>query len=143
MITVESNRFAKVCSVERRTPMLPKLEVILGIIACVPLQLVPSAHAASPDGVEFQVNTHTSDRQYFPAVATDAAGNFVVVWTSSGQDGDDNAVFGQRFSSSGTFPIAQRSGVRSAPEVSSTRTVPPLQTAFKRRCLRAATATPL
>jgi len=39
-------------------------------------------------GSEFQVNTYTTGAQYFPSVAMDATGNFVVVWTSSGQDGD-------------------------------------------------------
>jgi uncharacterized membrane protein len=33
-------------------------------------------------GAEFQVNTYTTDHQTSPAVAADAAGNFVVVWES-------------------------------------------------------------
>ncbi len=53
-------------------------------------------------GSEFQVNTHTTDRQYYPAVAVDGDGDFVVVWTSY-QDGggSEPGIFGQRFSSSG------------------------------------------
>jgi hypothetical protein len=53
-------------------------------------------------GSEFQVNTMVDDDQYFPAVSTDAAGDFVVVWESYYQDGDDFGIFGQRFASDGT-----------------------------------------
>ena len=42
-----------------------------------------AASAASPNGVEFQVNTYTTDYQIAPSVASDAAGNFVVVWADS------------------------------------------------------------
>lgn len=52
-------------------------------------------------GSEFRVNTTVEDDQYFPSVASDAEGNFVVVWTSYYQDGDYLGVFGQRFSSEG------------------------------------------
>ncbi|MEM6784560.1 MAG: hypothetical protein AAF624_12590, partial [Bacteroidota bacterium] len=47
---------------------------------------------------EFQVNTYTTDRQSFPAVAMDADGSFVTTWTSSYQDGDRTGVFAQRYS---------------------------------------------
>jgi hypothetical protein len=36
-------------------------------------------------GPEFQVNTHTTSYQQFPAVAADARGNFVVAWESYAQ----------------------------------------------------------
>jgi len=56
-------------------------------------------------GSEFRVNSYATDGQGVPSVAiTDASGNFVVVWTSYGQDGQGvNAlgVFGQRFDSQG------------------------------------------
>jgi hypothetical protein len=55
----------------------------------------------APLGPEFRVNTFTTDNQQQPRVATDANGNFVVVWTSEGQDGSAAGVFGQRYSSSG------------------------------------------
>ena len=55
----------------------------------------------APVGVEFQVNTHFTATQNFPAVAADAAGNFVVAWESFGQDGDNYGIFAQRFSSAG------------------------------------------
>jgi len=35
-----------------------------------------------PVGGEFQVNTYTTTNQKYPAVATDAEGDFVVVWRS-------------------------------------------------------------
>jgi hypothetical protein len=36
-----------------------------------------------------------------PSVASDASGNFVVVWNSNGQDGHLNGIFGQRYDSAG------------------------------------------
>jgi hypothetical protein len=59
------------------------------------------APSGAPLGPEFRVNTYTTDNQQQPRVATDANGNFVVVWTSEDQDGSGGGVFGQRFSSSG------------------------------------------
>jgi len=58
--------------------------------------------AGAPAGTEFQVNTHTSSAQMYPAVGADGAGGFVVAWQSTGQDGSGIGVFGQRFSSAGT-----------------------------------------
>ena len=54
-----------------------------------------------PLGTEFHVNTYTTGPQRYPSVASDASGNFVVVWASNGQDGSGEGVFGQRFASSG------------------------------------------
>jgi hypothetical protein len=56
-----------------------------------------------PTGPEFVVNTYTTDAQYtYPqSVAMSASGDFVVVWTSYGQDGDGAGIFGQRFDASG------------------------------------------
>ena len=50
-----------------------------------------------PNGAEFQVNTTTVGPQWHPAVAADAQGNFMVVWTS----GFSSDVYGQRFDSAG------------------------------------------
>jgi hypothetical protein len=58
-------------------------------------------------GPEFRVNTYTTGPQgggiFGDAldVASDSAGNFVVVWKSLGQDGSNYGVFGQRYTSSG------------------------------------------
>jgi hypothetical protein len=57
--------------------------------------------AGLAQGAEFQINTYTSNRQIAPAVSSDPNGNFVVVWSSEGQDGDGWGVFGQRFNASG------------------------------------------
>jgi hypothetical protein len=46
------------------------------------------------------VNSFTTGYQGVPAVASDAAGNFVVAWQGSGQD--DYGVFAQRYDSAGT-----------------------------------------
>jgi len=48
-------------------------------------------------GSEFQANSHTAAEQCKPALSHDSAGNFVVAWTSYGQDGSYNGIFGQRF----------------------------------------------
>jgi len=45
---------------------------------------------------EFQVNTHTTNKQENPAIAMDGAGNFIVVWNSYLQDKSSNGIFGQR-----------------------------------------------
>jgi hypothetical protein len=55
----------------------------------------------TPMGSEFRVNTYTTDVQIRSSVASDPAGNFIVVWDSAGQDGSSAGVFGQRFASSG------------------------------------------
>jgi len=57
--------------------------------------------AGAPQGGEFQVNSFTTSNQLYPSVASDANGNFVVVWQSYGQDGSSRGVFGQRYDSAG------------------------------------------
>jgi hypothetical protein len=59
------------------------------------------ASSGSPLGPEFLVNSYTTNTQFIPAVSADSAGNFAVVWQSTGQDGSIDGVFGQRFASSG------------------------------------------
>lgn len=64
----------------------------------------PLAAQPSSNGPEFQVNTYTTSSQYAPDVASDPAGNFVVVWTSNGSAGTDSwysSIQGQRFLASG------------------------------------------
>jgi hypothetical protein len=51
----------------------------------------------TPIGGEFQVNTYTPEYQYHPAVASDAQGDFIVVWSDRGQ----NQVSAQWYDSSG------------------------------------------
>lgn len=52
-------------------------------------------------GGEFRVNTTTSNDQLYSTVAMDAAGNFVITWSSNGQDGNGFGVYGQRYSALG------------------------------------------
>jgi hypothetical protein len=57
--------------------------------------------SGTPDGDEFRVNTHSPEadagNQDNPAVAR-LGGGFIATWTSTGQDGDKEGIFGQRFS---------------------------------------------
>jgi hypothetical protein len=57
--------------------------------------------SGAPQGGEFQVNSYTTLNQQYPAVASQANGDFVVVWLSNGQDGAGYGVFGRRFSAAG------------------------------------------
>jgi hypothetical protein len=59
------------------------------------------SNSGAPLGPEFRVNTYTLGNQYLVSVATDATGNFVIVWASAQQDGSGNGVYGQRYESSG------------------------------------------
>ena len=70
----------------------------------------------TPVGSDFQVNSYTSGRQIFSALAMDDAGNFVATWVSDDtlgvdQDGDQSGVFAQRFvspcSETVSLPTAQ------------------------------------
>ena len=54
-----------------------------------------------PQGGEFQVNTHTTNRQFRPSVAMDASGRFVVVWASLDQDGSSTGIVGRRYDAAG------------------------------------------
>jgi hypothetical protein len=58
-------------------------------------------NAGAKLGAEFQVNTFTTSSQWFPAVASDASGNFVVVWQSYYHGGAYADVWGQRYDSDG------------------------------------------
>ena len=57
--------------------------------------------AGNPLGGEFRANSFTPNSQRFPAIDVDADGDFVVAWVSFLQDGSENGIFGQRFSSAG------------------------------------------
>jgi hypothetical protein len=66
--------------------------------------LVPGVASpqGNPLGPEFRVNTYTTNGQRFASVASDASGDFVVVWSSQGQAYGSYGIFGQRYASSGT-----------------------------------------
>jgi hypothetical protein len=52
-------------------------------------------------GAQFKVNTHTANDQGNAVVAPLSGGGFVVIWQSTGQDGSERGVYGQRYSSAG------------------------------------------
>jgi hypothetical protein len=55
----------------------------------------------APQSGELQANTYTEGDQGSAAVGVDGDGDFVVTWTSGGQDGSGAGVFGRRFSAAG------------------------------------------
>src|SRR5262249_11267988 len=57
--------------------------------------------AGVAQGGEFRVSTTTQDDQMNPAVAMDAAGNFLVAWQSHNQDGSGWGIFAQRYTVAG------------------------------------------
>ncbi|MDA9009965.1 hypothetical protein N9J35_01635, partial [bacterium] len=52
-------------------------------------------------GVEFKINTHTSNNQQSPSVTSLANGGFVVTWMSNSQDGSNWGIYGQRYAADG------------------------------------------
>jgi hypothetical protein len=52
-------------------------------------------------GTEFKVNTYTPERQRETAIAMDNSGDFVIVWGSQYQDGNNWGLFAQRYNTSG------------------------------------------
>ena len=63
------------------------------------------AASGVPQGSEFQVHTASSGDQANAAIAMDASGDFVVVWTSD--DGGSNEILAQRFDASGVAQGAE------------------------------------
>ncbi len=58
--------------------------------------------SAVAQGAAFKVNTTTAGNQQEPAIAMDVNGNFIVAWTSFGQDGDKGGIYAQRYLANGT-----------------------------------------
>ncbi|MEO1367369.1 MAG: hypothetical protein AAFX50_09345, partial [Acidobacteriota bacterium] len=68
----------------------------------------------TPVGDEFRINTSTSNRQVFPAVASGADGQLTAVWHSWTGDGSGTRVVGQRLWVTGLFRDGFESGDLSA-----------------------------
>lgn len=72
-------------------------------------------------GNPFVVNTYTTSAQWYPAVAPQGGGAFVVAWASDPQDGSSSGVYAQRFTAGGVkdgaeFQVnVQTSGLQSFP----------------------------
>ena len=64
-------------------------------------------HKRHAPGSEFKVNTYTTGGQSLPSVAMDTAGDFVVAWTSLGQDGASGGIYAQRYNASGAAQGAE------------------------------------
>ena len=60
------------------------------------------ANDGSPIGTEFQVNTYAAGDQFWPYVAMNNAGNFVIAWVSQEQDGSKRGIYAQQYASDGT-----------------------------------------
>jgi hypothetical protein len=81
--------------------------------------------SGSARGTEFRVNTYTLGYQQRATAAFDGGGNFVIVWTSTNQDGDLGGIFGQRYDATGAsrgveFRVnAQTTGSQEWPSVAS------------------------
>ncbi|MEZ0579977.1 Calx-beta domain-containing protein [Nocardioides sp. MH1] len=56
----------------------------------------------TPQGVETRVNSTTAGSQDEPSVAASAGGDYVITWTSDGQDGDAAGIYSQRYLADGT-----------------------------------------
>lgn len=54
-------------------------------------------------GEVFQVNTNSNSDQYLPSVAINDSGEFIIVWTTKGQDGDGLGVYGRRYDRNGSY----------------------------------------
>ncbi len=63
--------------------------------------ILNNENKGAPLGGEFQVNTYITDSQLTPSIAMDPAGNFIIVWSSEGQDGDGYGIYAQRFDNYG------------------------------------------
>jgi S-layer homology domain len=73
----------------------------LGVLAlmAVPLSAMGQTPALGPD---FQVNSYTTGYQVAPQVASDAEGNFVIVWSGQGPGLAGSGVWARRFDNAGT-----------------------------------------
>jgi hypothetical protein len=57
----------------------------------------------NPAGGNFRVSSYTTGNQRTPSLSAAPGGDFVTVWISLDQDGDDDGVFGQRYAAEVIF----------------------------------------
>jgi Cadherin-like domain/Bacterial cadherin-like domain/RTX calcium-binding nonapeptide repeat (4 copies)/Bacterial Ig domain len=53
------------------------------------------------DGGEFRINSETAANQIYSSVTTLSGGGFVVTWTANNQDGSNDGIYAQRYTSAG------------------------------------------
>jgi hypothetical protein len=77
--------------------------VLSGIVAltCIVIVRAPLHAQLVPTADEFVVNGYTTGAQNQGVVASDAAGNYVVVWDGTSQGGYPSDIIGRRFSNAG------------------------------------------
>jgi hypothetical protein len=79
---------------------LAQIAVGCGLAAAVAGGIAgPAVHAGGPGS--YQVNQYQPGQQAFPAVATDADGDRVIVWQSNSQDGSGYGIYGRRYNAAG------------------------------------------
>ncbi len=71
---------------------------------------------ATPRGGEFRMNTYTTNDQLYPSVAMDATGDYVAVWSSYGQDGSLEGIYGQRYEGGNDAPVNSVPGAQAMNE---------------------------
>ena len=57
--------------------------------------------AGVPQGTEFQVNTYAQNDQVRPTLAMDQAGNFIITWSSTNEDGSGWGIYAQGYNAAG------------------------------------------
>lgn len=66
------------------------------------------SQTVNPVGNEFRVNTTTANDQTDPAIGMNPlTGDFLVTWTSAGQDGSGTGIYAQRYNAAGTAQGAE------------------------------------
>ncbi len=65
--------------------------------------------SCQPVGGEFRVNTYTTGAQSYPSIAMAPDGDFVIAWTSYGQDGSGPGIYAQVFDAAPPTVVDQHS----------------------------------
>ena len=60
-------------------------------------------NSGTPRGPELRINSWINENQTHPCISMDNNGNFVIAWTSFGQDGDETGVYARRMDREGAF----------------------------------------
>lgn len=81
--------------------MLMAIRSMLAFLAAAVVCATAIAAPGDALGPEVSVNQFTAGDQQLPAVAADAAGNFVVAWDSVGQDGSISGIYARLYDRNG------------------------------------------